>query len=289
MRFHDPSWLIGSKADDAGDVRPCGTEGYTTLAPGLRIYAWRKADRLIPSPPEAEEGPFAELRLAPSPAAAVVAAIGRRRAGSEQPIWEVVRDVLGSAIYLVRANGVRIKDRHSDSRLVGGTPGLRKEGEYARSRLTREEGEAPESGLATTSFGPMSDEWTTIDAYFEEAVAAVEIPSASALRTIKADWCLVISIPRIEELEEAKALKFDYLGTGIVGFRDLLEVREVSGERAGGRFLYFLAREMAHDIFSLRRQQGFKAWLRFATATIGCMSSLGGIGWLLSQLTSAFA
>ena len=291
MDSSDPHGLIGAKAGDAADVRPCQTEGFMVLARGLNVHEWDGGDRLVSAPPQVEDGSFTEMRLAPSPASAVVAAIGRRRAGSEQPIWQVTRDVLDSAVYVVRATGVRIKDRHSDSRLVRGTPGLRKEGENARSRLVREDRELVPSGAAAPTgkegvVGPMSDEWTTLVAYFEETVAAVEIPSDSALKSMKADWCLVASIPRIELLEEAGALQFDYLGTSVVRFRDLLKVKDTSGGSAGGRVACFLARELAHDIFSVRRQHGFKEWLRFATATLGCASSLGGIGWLLSQLTS---
>jgi hypothetical protein len=293
MDSSDPYGLIGAKAGDAADVRPCQTEGCMILARGLKVHDWDGGDRLVSAPPQVEGGPFTEMRLAPDAASAVVAAIGRRRAGSEQPILQVVQDVLDSAVYVVRATGVRIKDRHSDSRLVGGTPGLRKEGENARSRLIREDRELElvHSGAAASAgeesgSGPMSDEWTTLDAYLEEAVAAVEIPCDSALRSIKADWCLVASIPRIKLLEEAGALQFEYLGTSVVRFRDLLKVKDTGGRSAGGRFAYFLARELAHDIFSVRRQHGFKEWLRFATATLGCASSLGGIGWLLSQLTS---
>jgi hypothetical protein len=223
-----------------------------------------------------------------------VAAIGRRRASSEQPIWQVVLDVLACAFYVAIATGVRIKDRHSDSHLTGGTFGLRREGEFAQSTLVQEERELVTPGVGTSGEaepgeGPISHEWTAINVYFEEAVVAIEIPSESALRTIKADWCLLVSVPRIELLEEAGALRFDYIGTSVVRFRDLLKVRDISGAPAGGRLVYFLARELAHDVFSVRRQQGFKEWLRFATASLGCLSSLGGIGWLLSQLAGALA
>jgi hypothetical protein len=286
----DLDGLIGAHAGDAADVRPCDTEGVTILAVGFSAQEWRGAERLVLAPPQAEGGPFAELRIAPSGAAAVVAAIGRRRAGSQQPIWQVVRDVMGCAFYVVRGTGIRVKDRHKDSRLVGGTPGLRKEGEYARARLPMEERErvVPGAGVAadgeTESIAPMSAEWTTLVEHFRESIAGVEIPSESALKTIKADWCLVISIPRIERLESDGALCLDYIGTSIIRFRDLLKVRDVNGKRAGGRFAYFLARELAHDVFSVHRQRGFRDWLRFTTAMLGCASSLGGLGWFFSQV-----
>jgi hypothetical protein len=130
----------------------------------------------------------------------------------------------------------------------------------------------------------MSDEWTTVDIYLREAVAAIEVPSDSPLETFKADWSLVGSVPRIKALEGHGALEFEYLGASKVRLRDLFKVRDVSGERAGGRFAYFLARELAHDIFSVRRQHGFKDWLRFATATLSCAGSLGSLSWLLSEL-----
>lgn len=264
------------------------------LGSGMRIHHWSGTDRLVVAPPQAERGPYTEMRLAPSPVAAVAAAIGRRRASSEQPIWRIVQDVQGSAVYAVRATGVRIKDRHSDSHLVGGTRALRKEGENARSRLVREDRELVASRARASTEeadgrAPMSEEWMTLDAYFEEQVAAVEIPSDSGLRTIKADWCLVASIPRLEKLEGSGALQTQYLGTGVVGLRDLLSFRDVEGEPAGGRFAYYLAREAAHDVFSLRRQSGLRDWLRFFAASLGSVSSLGGLGWLLSRVGSLFS
>jgi hypothetical protein len=257
------------------------------LGTGLKIHQWDGPDRVIPAPPLVPGGPFAEMRLAPSPAAAVVAGIGRRRAGSEQPIWQDVLDLLSYAVFYVNATGVRIRDRHNDGRLVGSTMGLRQEGQKARVRLVREDRELVASGGAMAegdSSGPISDEWTTLAEYLEETVAGIEVPSDSALRTIKADWSLVVPVPRIKALEDKGALDYDYVGTGVVRFRDLLRIKDVNGKAAGGRFACFLAREFAHDIFSVRRQQGLKDWLRFATATLGCASSLGGFGWLLSEV-----
>jgi hypothetical protein len=262
-----------------------------TLAPGLPLHCWDGADRAITAPGQVTGGPFTELRLAPSAAAATIAAIGRRRAGSEQPIWQVVTDVLGFAIYRVRASGVRVKDRHSDSRLAGGTPGLRKEGEHSRSSLVKEDRALVASGAGAAggagNRAPMSDEWTTLDAYFRENVVGIEIPLESALRAIKPDWCLVASVRRIEALTNAGVLDFEYQGTSVVRFRDLFRARDVTGRHVGVDFAYFLARSAAHDVFSIRRQQGIGDWLRFGTALFGAASSLGGLGWLASQVVSA--
>jgi hypothetical protein len=143
------------------------------------------------------------------------------RGGSQQSVWEVVRDVLGGAYYLVRGTGIRVKDRRRDSRLVGGPPKLRKEGEYARSRLPSEERGRVLPGVTVAeededeALAPMSDEWTTLLEHFREQVAGVEVPGEACLRTIDADWCLVVAIPRIEALEADAALSFDYIGTGV--------------------------------------------------------------------------
>lgn len=292
MDLDDPGMLVGAKTHDSADVRPCRTEGSLILGTGVRLHEWDGPGRLVPAPPRVEEGPFTELRLAPSHAAAAAAAIGRRRAGSEQPIWSVVCDVLDSAFYVVEAAGVRIKDRHGDSRLVDGALGLRQEGENARERLVREERELVSSLPGATADGengtaPMSEEWMALDAYFEEAVAAVEIPGDSVLRGVRFDWCLIASIPRLEALMDQGALRFRYVGTAGVRFRELLAVREVGGGFAGTRFSYFLARELGRDLLSVRRQQGVRDWLRFAGAVLGFASSIGGIGWLLSQLAAA--
>ena len=109
---------------------------------------------------------------------------------------------------------------------------------------------------------PISDEWTTFVEYLGETVAGVEVPSDSAPRKIQADWPLVVSVPRIKALEEKGSLEVVYAGTGVVRFLDLFRIRDVNGRPAGGRLASFLARELAQDIFSPRRQHGLKDWLR---------------------------
>jgi hypothetical protein len=294
MNISDARELIGAKPGDPADLRPCRTRGYMVLPTNVRIHEWEGSDRAIPAPPQIDHGPFSELCLAPTPAAATLAAIGRSRVGSERPIWHVTKDILGWSVYAVEATGVRIRDRHRDSRLVGGTPALRQEGENARARLVREDRELVASGAAPLSTeldeprGPVSDEWTALGLYFEESVAAIEIPSDSALQTTKADWCLVVSIPRIRVLEKAEILRFEYLGARMVRFRDLLKTGDVSNRSVTRRIAYFFGREVAHDVFSIRRQQGFRDWLRFGSATLGFAGGLGGLGWLLSHLASVF-
>lgn len=284
----DPAMLIGAKRHDPADVRPCGTRGSLVIGSGLSVHDWEAANRLVPAPPGLEEGPFAELRLAPNPAAAVAAAIERRRVGSEQPIWSVVRDVLGSAFYSVDAAGVRIKNCSADSRLSGGSLGLRREGEAARYRLEERRLVSPgNSGAAEEgAFAPLSRAWATLAAHFEETVAAVEIPADSTLWRTKPDWCLIVSVPRVRALEDEGSLRFHYLGVSAVRLRDLWSLRDVDDRWAGGRFAIYLARELLRDLFSLRRQQRPLEWLRFTAALLGFAS---GVAWLLSELASAFA
>jgi len=283
--------LIGSRAGDPADLRICTNPSYIGLAPGLSIYSWDLRERAVPSPPRIQNGPFTELRLAPSPAAAVFGLMLRRRSGSLQSIWQVLRDAQRSAIYRVEAPGVRIKDCRSDSRLAGGLLELRKEGELARKGL-----DLAADGRERTAMGAAagvegnyeertrSEEWTTLDGYFDGAVAAIELPDDSKLRLVRADWALVGSSPRLEALVADGSLSLIYVGKSQVRLRDLLRMRDVSGRRAGGRVAYFLARETASDLFSFRRRSGFKDWLKLATALVGALSGLGSLSWLLSQL-----
>jgi hypothetical protein len=290
----DPGLLIGAKTHDPADVRPCKTKGWVVIGSGQRIHDWEVTHKLVPAPPRVEEGPFAELRLAPSPEAAVAGAIGRRRVGSEQPIWNVVRDLLASAVYAVDATGVRIKDCHADSRLIGGSLGLRKEGETARDHLMREERGLVVPGAVAGADGedadaPLSEGWATLAAYFEETVAAVEIPSDLSAHAIKVDWCLIVSIPRVEALAAGGSLRFHYLGVRAVRLRDLLQLRDANDEFAGMRFARFLARELVRDILSPRRQRGMRDWLRLVGTTVGFAGSLASFVWLLSEVASALA
>jgi hypothetical protein len=264
------------------------------LAPGLSVHHWDSPERLVPSSSSVESGPFTELNLAPSPAAAVAGMILRRRAGSQQSIWEVVKDAEGAAIYALEAPGVRVKDGHSDSRLVGGTRGLRKEGERAQGQLVHAvEGRQPVARGAAMRTGEgipfdyaSSGEWVAMKTHFEEAVAAVEIPNDSSRSVAQLDWSFVAPIPRLEALLREGSLRLVYLGQSGVHWRDMLRMTDVAGRPAGARFAYYLARETARDLLSIRRQNGLQDWLRFATAILAFFGGLGSLAWLLSQATS---
>ncbi len=250
----------------------------------------------MPAPPLAENAPFTELRLAPEPAAAVFGMVQRLRRGSNQSIRQALTNAQRAAIYRVEAPGVRIKDCHSDSRLVGGLLELRKEGELARERLgLAAEGRervamGAAGGIEDDSEGrTMSEEWSALDAHFDDAVAAVELPDDSKFRSIKADWALVGSSTRLEALVASEVLRLPYVGKSRVRLRDLLLMRDVNGRKSGARVALYLARETARDLFSVRRKSGFKDWLAFATALLGALSGLGSLSWLLSQLVASLA
>jgi hypothetical protein len=285
--------LVGARADDPLNLHVCRIPTYIALAAGIPAYDWRSPTREVPAPPLVKNGPFTELRLAPSPAAAVLDMIRERRSGSAQSMGQVLKDVQEAAIFRVEAPAVRILDCHSDGRLVGGVPELRKEGELARQRLglPADDRERVASGAAAVvdpdrEDRAVSEEWTALDAYFEQTVAAVQVPDTSKAHAIKSVWPLVGSIPRLETLVADHYLKLVFVGQSEVGLRELLRVRDVTGRKAHWHVAYFLAREMAHDLFSIRRKSGFGDWLKFATALLGALSGVGSISWLLSELIS---
>jgi hypothetical protein len=286
--------LVGRRADDPYGIRPCGNQGFLALGSGMQIRDWNSPERAVQAPPHVQGGPFTELKLAPTPAAAVAGVIFRRCASSEQPIWEIVADALQADIHHVKAHGVRISDRHADSVLVEGTPRLRTEGENAQRLLIEAAEEdrerVPAGGMAI--FEPegtgkgQSPGWTLLERDFARAIAAVEVPDDDIGYPAKTDWSLVGSSPRLEMLIEDGPLQIEYSGAR-VRLRDLFEFTDVNGEPAGSRFAYFLTREIAHDLFSLRRQRGFRDWLRFAGSLLTFLGGLGSLTWLASEIFSA--
>jgi hypothetical protein len=259
----------------------------------MPIGDWGSPERAVQAPPRVEGGPYTELKLAPTPTAAVAGVIFRRRSSNNQPIWQIVGDALQADIHHVKAHGVRIRDRHADSVLVEGIPRLRTEGENAQRLLieaAEEDRERVPAGAAAT-FEPessgkgQSPGWTLLERDFERAIAAVEVPDDGVDYPAKTDWSLVASIPRVEMLVKGGPLQIGYTGRR-VRLRDLLKLTDVNGNPAGGRFAYFLARETAHDLFSLRRQQGVRDWLRFAGSVLTFLGGLGSLTWLVSEMLS---
>jgi hypothetical protein len=284
--------LVGSRAGDPADLRTCTAASYLGLAPGLPVHGWNRAERVIHAPPQARHGPFTELRLAPNPTAAVFGLMLRRRCGSHQSIWQVFKDAQKAAIYRVEAPGVRIKDCNSDGRFAGGLLELRQQGELARQGLGLAQSrgrDAPSTAADVDAEGEsaMSGAWTTLDAYFDAMVAAVELPDDSKIRSIRADWALVGSSPRLEALVADGSLRLVYVGRSRVRVGDLLRMRDACERRVGGRVALFLLREVAHDLFAVRRKRGLADWLKFATAVLGVLSGLGSLSWLLSKLLAS--
>lgn len=280
----DPHALVGERPDDPGDVVVCASKTYVALGTGMGAYDWESPSRVIPCPREIESGPFTELHLAPSPAAAVAGMVLRRRAGSEQRIVEILGDARRAAVYRVRAPGVRIKDGRLNGRLVAGALGLRREGEQERLE---------DRALVATGRGGPSDEasesgrsnlWSTVDRGFKEPVAAIELPDDAVHPALKLDLTLIASVRRLEALEATKLFKLEYQGHSCVRWRDLLRMKDLSGRPAGARFLRYLVREGIADFLSLSRRKGLRAWLSFAAAVLAFLSSLGSLGWLLSKL-----
>lgn len=181
----DPRDLIGKKLDDPADIVACMHERFCALPPGVSPYDWESEGRQIPNPPAVEEGPFTEIRLARTPEAAWVGQILRRAASSEQPIWQILKDVRRYPIYRIEAPGIRIKDHHSDSRLIGGPEALRKEGEEAQ---VHEEDRAlvPTGAVAASESHEKevgtSKEWQALDQHFREPIVAVLLPDDSPIR-----------------------------------------------------------------------------------------------------------
>ncbi len=274
----DSGDLLGHRGDDPADIWACMHDRFCTCPPGISPYDWDAPGRLLPNPPSVEGAPFTEIWLAETPEAAWAGEILRRVASSEQPIWQVLKDVRKYPMYRVEAAGVRIKDRHSDSRLVGGPTTLRKEGEEA---------EVPDESLIALVMlnsgldaeGTISPEWRAIDKYFREPIVAIFLPHNSPHRTLRLDWPVVGSIPRLETLSEGP-LSLIYLGERRMRVRDLRRLVDITGKPAGRRFAYFLARELAHDFFSPRRKRSVRDWATLGTV----LTSLGAIAGLASQL-----
>jgi hypothetical protein len=246
---------------------------------------------VVPSPPLVRNGPFTELRVAPSPTAAVFGTVLRRRVGSpDESIWEVFRDAQRAAIYLVEAPGVRIKDCSSDGLFAGGLLELRRKGELARRALdfATERWELIVTAMAGDVAGPAKggspSEWSTLEAHFDARVAAVELPDDPTVRSIRPDWSFVGSCPRLDSLVASGSLRLTYLSQPQVRLRDLLTMRDARGRRVGWRVACFFAREALRDLFSIRGKRGFKDWLTFATAMLGALSGLGSLSWLLAQV-----
>lgn len=283
----DSRELVGSNPDDSRDLRACETESYVALPAGIPAYEFEHPGRIVPNPPEVEHGPFTELHLAPSPAAAVVGSVLRLRASTGQPIGQILGNAKRAAIYRVRAPGVRIKDGSRDARLVNGIVGLRLEGEQAQDRLG-DRVLAVAGGGSSDSLADergVSNAWATVDAAFDDMIAAFEMPDEGVHPTLKVDWALVGSVNRLEILANDLLFKFEYQGQSCISWRDLLHVRDLSGRRVGPRFFYYLGRQAAYDFVSLTRKKGILDWVRFITVVIGFITACGGaLGWLLSQV-----
>jgi hypothetical protein len=280
--------LIGSKSGDPADLRICTQPAYVALPYGVSIYSWDAPGRAIQAPQPIENGPFTELNVARNPAAAVFGLLQRHCEGSERPIWEVFKDVQGAAIYRLDAPGVRVKDCRADGRLVGGPFELRRERRLARGLgFALGDRERPATGASTGEDGSardaLSTDWRTLDGYFDQAIAAVAVPDSSKRGSIRADWALVGSSPRLEALVVDGSLSPIYMGRPRVRLSDLWRMRDVDGRRARARVVLFLVREGAKDVFSVRRLSGFRDWLRFATAAAG---AVGSLSLLISQLFS---
>ena len=279
-----PKDLVGSKIDDPADVLACMHARFVALPPGVSAYDWELPWRKIPNPPSVEGGPFTELRLARTPAAAWAGQILRLVASGEQPIWQVLKSVRRYAVHRIEAPGARIKDCHLDSRMVGGPGALRKEGEEAEvpqwDRALVTPGAAELFG-GEEKDGGTSAEWQALDRYFREPIAAVSLPDDSPHPTIRPDWPVVASIPRLDGLSEENYLKLVYVGDRHMRMRDLLRLTDATGKPAGLRFAYFLTREFAHDFFSPRRKRSVRDW---GTLAVTLLTSLGGLAGLASKL-----
>lgn len=285
-RCPSPHELVGEHPDDHGDIKLCLSKTFVALAPRMNAYDWESPTRGVPNPDEVENGPFTELRLAPSPAAAVAGMVVRRRKSSRQSISQVLRDVKRAAIYRVKAPGVRVKDGHLDGRLVAGALGLRMEGEQAQERLEDRALVAAGSGSSQDDSPDtgISDLWATVDKSFEESVAALELPDDAVHPTLKVDWTLIGSVERLDLLTENKLFNLPYVGQSCVTWRDLLRMKDITGRPVGLRFLYYVGREASYDFISVGRKSGVRDWLKFLIVLLTAISSLGSLGWLLSQI-----
>lgn len=285
----EPRTLVGSNRGDAADVLACMHERFMALPPGVSPYEWEAPGRAIPNPPNVEGGPFVEIRLARSPAAAWAGEILRRVASGEQPIWQILKDVAHHAIFRIEAPGARIKNRHSDGALVGGPLALRKEGEeaavYDEDRSLVTPGGTTASEQREREPG-ISREWQAIDAHFREQILAVVLPDDSPPSMIRPDWPTIASVPRLEALIDEGLLKLVYESGCRMRIRDFLSLTDAAGNPVGHRFAYFLVRQLAHDFFSPRRKRSRRDWLTLALALL---PPLGAIAGLLSKLIELVA
>lgn len=276
--------LVGSKADDPGDVHACMNQRFLVLAPGLGASDWSSRTRRIPNPPNVVGGPFVEIPLALTPAAAVAGQIIRLAASSEQPIWQVIANVRRYLLYRIEAPGVRIMDRRADSKLVGGLGALRREGEEVE--IHDEEPSLVSLGATASSTtagtgGVTSMGWRAVEECFRELIVAVALPDDSAHSTIRSDWPTIASIPRLECLQGDGFVKVLFVGGHRFRMRDLLGLNDASGRPAGRRFARFLARRFVRDLFSPRRRRGIK---ERAALGVTVLTSVGAIAGLTSQV-----
>jgi hypothetical protein len=274
---------VGRSADDPADVLACMHKRFVSLPAGISPYDWHAAGRLIPSPPSVEGGPFVEIRLAQSPEAAWAGVVARLIASGEQPVWQILKDVRRHAVYRIEAPGVRIKDRHSDGRLVGGVRALRKEGEESEvldedRSLVAPGAPAPSEQLEQAK--GTSRQWEVVAALFEDPIAAVVLPDDSPPRMVRPDWPVIASTPRLDDLID-DYLDLVYEPERRIRIRDIFRLTDASGKPAGRRFAYFLARQAAHDFFSPRRQRSRRDWV---TLTLAILPPLAAAASLVTRL-----
>ena len=115
-----------------------------------------------------------------------------------------------------------------------------------------------------------------------EDVVAIEVPDDTLATPFQADWPLLASVPNLDVLEDAGTLVISYRPNERHRFRDLFRVTDIAEKPKRWQFAYYLAREAAHDIFSVRRQDGPRDWVRFAT-------SVGSVSVAASQLITALS
>lgn len=285
----EPRKLVGSSADDPADMLACMHERFMALPPGVSAYDWEAAGRLIPSPPSVEEGPFVEIRFAPTPQGAWAGVILRRVASGEQPIWQILKDVRRYPVYRIKAPGIRIKDRHSDSRLVGGPRALRKESEEARVHdedlsLVTPGATAPSERFERTR--GTSREWEAIAAYMEEPILGVLLPDDAPPSMIRPDWPIIASVPRLDALIEGGHLDLIYEGEQRMRYRDFLCLTDAAGRPVARRFAYDFARQIAHDFFSPRRKRSRRDWVTLALAVLPPLGAIATLAAKLIELLS---
>lgn len=285
----EPRRLVGSKADDPADVLACMHKRFMALPAGMSPYDWDAPGRPIPNPPAVEGGSFVEIRLAQTPEGALAGVILRRIASGEQPVWQILKDVRRYAIHRIEAPGARIKDRHSDGRLVGGPRALRKEGE--ESEVLDEDRSLVAPGAPAPSEQPertkgTSRQWEAVAAHFEDPILAVVLPDDLPSRMVRADWPIIASTPRLDGLVEEGYLDIVYEPERRMKLRDFLHLTDASGRPAGRRFVYFLARQAAHDFFSPRRQRSRRDWITLAVAMLPPAAAAASLATRLAELFS---